>query len=53
MRIQCDLCGEIIESTYPRDFKECSCKKSFIDAFDKGYGKLGFRYGGEVTILED
>lgn len=30
-RIQCKVCGDIIESVYTHDFKSCSCGRCCID----------------------
>ena len=30
-RLQCKLCGDIIESKYTHDYVMCSCKKCAID----------------------
>ena len=39
-RVQCKVCGDIIESTHGHDFKYCTCREIFID------GGLNYiRYG--------
>ena len=30
-RIRCKKCGDIIESTYRHDYKECSCRSCAVD----------------------
>lgn len=30
-RIQCKVCGDIIESVYTHDFKSCSCGRCCVD----------------------
>ena len=40
-RIRCKKCGDIIESKYTHDFKECSCKSCFVDGGHE-YLRRGF-----------
>lgn len=40
--IQCNLRGDIIESTYRHDFVECSCKACFADG-ELDYQQIGFK----------
>ena len=48
--IQCNLCGDIIESTYRHDFVECSCKACFVDG-GHDYQRIGFAEEGCFTNL--
>ena len=42
-RLQCKLCGDIIESKYTHDYVMCSCKKCAIDG-----GKEYVRFSAET-----
>lgn len=48
--IQCNLCGDIIESTYRHDFVECSCKACFVDG-GHDYQRIGYAEEGCFTNL--
>ena len=48
--IQCNLCGDIIESTYRHDFVECSCKACFVDG-GRDYQRIGYEEEGCFTNL--
>lgn len=48
--IQCNLCGDIIESTYRHDFVECSCKACFVDC-GHDYQRIGYAKEGCFTNL--
>ena len=48
--IQCNLCGDIIESTYRHDFVECSCKACFVDG-GHDYQRIGYTEDGCFTNL--
>lgn len=39
--IKCNHCGDVIESTYRHDFKQCSCKTVFVDG-GLDYKRVGF-----------
>ena len=39
--VQCGACGDRIFSWSVHDFRECSCKKTFVDG-----GREYLRYGG-------
>ena len=45
-KIKCKKCGDIIESKYRHDFKECKCGSIFIDG-----GQDYCRIGGEHTDI--
>jgi len=45
-RIRCELCDEIIESTFCHDFKYCDCGAIFVDG-----GKAYSRYGGDLENI--
>ena len=48
--IQCNFCGDIIESTYRHDFVECSCKAYFVDG-GHDYQRIGCAEEGCFTNL--
>lgn len=48
--IQCNLCGDIIESSYRHDFVECSCKACFVDG-GHDYQRIGYAEEGCYTNL--
>lgn len=54
--IQCNLCGDIIESTYRHDFAVCKCGCCSVDG-GLDYLRRGFTYSWddftELSILED
>ena len=45
-RIKCNYCGDIIESYYTHDFKECSCGTCAVDGGHE-YLKRSFKYSPE------
>ena len=52
-KIRCKNCGDIIESKYTHDFKECSCKSCFVDGGHE-YLRRGFSEQGcfeELSIV--
>ena len=54
--IQCNLCGDIIESTYRHDFVTCKCGCCSVDG-GLDYLRRGFTHSRddftELSILED
>lgn len=46
-KIKCKHCGDIIESTYVWDYKQCSCKTVSVDG-GKEYLKRGFKNSPEI-----
>lgn len=48
--VRCNLCGDIIESTYRHNFVECSCKACFVDG-GHDYQRIGFAEEGCFTNL--
>ena len=54
--IQCNLCGDIIESTYRHDFVTCKCGCWSVDG-GLDYLRRGFTHSRddftELSILED
>lgn len=42
--IKCNHCGDIIESKYTHDFRECSCGTVFVDG-GLSYCRVGFKNG--------
>lgn len=50
-KIKCKHCGDIIESTYTWDYKQCSCKTVSVDGGHE-YLKRGFKNTPE-TDFED
>lgn len=47
-RIRCKKCGDVIESTYRHDFKDCKCGAVAVDG-----GKDYLRRGGNREDWED
>ena len=47
-KIECKRCGDIIESTYRHDFKDCKCGAVAVDG-----GKDYLRRGGNREDWED
>ena len=45
-KIKCKICGDIIESTFRHDFKECKCGACFVDG-----GNDYFRCGGKASDI--
>ena len=57
-RIRCKKCGDIIESKFTHDYKECSCKSCFVDGgheyLRRGFIEKGcFEELSEVIIEEE
>lgn len=48
--VRCNLCGDIIESTYRHDFVECSCRACFVDG-GHDYQRIGYAEEGCFTNL--
>lgn len=46
-RIRCRKCGEIIESEYTHDYKECSCGACAVDGGHEYLRRCGFRENWE------
>ncbi len=44
-KVRCKICGDIIESLYRHDFKECKCKATFIDG---GFDYIRTNEDGEI-----
>lgn len=42
--IKCLKCGDVIFSTYPNEFVQCSCKACYVDG-DESYAKIGGNEG--------
>lgn len=51
-RIRCKKCGDIIESKYTHDFKQCSCKSCFVDGGHE-YLRRGFAEQGCFEELSE
>ena len=51
-RIRCKKCGDIIESKYTHDFKECRCKSCFVDGGHE-YLRRGFTERGCFEDLSE
>ncbi len=49
--VRCDLCGDIIQSTFRHDFRECSCLGLFVDG-GNDYLRIGAN-AGTFTILKE
>lgn len=43
-KIQCNICADIIESTYTHDFKWCSCKNCAVDGGKDYFRRLGSNF---------
>lgn len=53
--IQCNLCGDIIESTFRHHFVECSCGACFVDD-GHDYQRIGYTEEGcytDLSIVEE
>lgn len=51
-KIQCNLCGDIIESTYQHDFKFCKCGAVGVDGGISYRRRLGIDYT-DLSISSD
>lgn len=51
-RLQCKLCGDIIESKYTHDYVRCSCKQYAIDN-GKEYVRFTAPKSDDVIILTE
>ena len=51
-RIRCKKCGDIIESKFTHDYKECSCKRCFVDG-GREYLRRGFIEKGDFEELSE
>ena len=51
-RLQCKLCGDIIESKYTHDYVMCSCKKCAIDG-GKEYVRFSAPKPDDVIFLTE
>ena len=51
-RLQCKLCGDIIESKYTHDYVMCSCKKCAIDG-GKEYVRFSAPSPDDVILLTE
>lgn len=51
-RIRCKKCGDIIESKFTHDYKECSCKRCFVDGGHE-YLRRGFIEKGDFEELSE
>lgn len=51
-KIQCKHCGDIIESTYTHDWKECSCGRVSVDGGHE-YMKRSFKEEGDYIELSE
>jgi len=51
-KIQCNECGDIIESTYRQDFVWCKCKSCAVDG-GKAYLKRNYKTEGCYTELSE
>lgn len=53
--IQCNLCGDIIESKFRHHFVECSCGACFVDG-GHVYQRIGFKEEGcytDLSVIEE
>lgn len=51
-KIMCNHCGDIIESTYIHDYKQCKCGKCSIDGGHE-YLKRGFQEQNDYKDLSE
>ena len=51
-KIMCNNCGDIIESTYIHDYKQCKCGKCSIDGGHE-YLKRGFQEQNDYKDLSE
>lgn len=51
-RLQCKLCGDIIESTYTHDYVMCKCKQCAIDG-GKEYVRFSAPSPDDVIFLTE
>lgn len=53
--IQCNLCGDIIESEFDHNLVECTCGACFVDG-GHAYQRIGFKEEGcftNLSVFED
>ena len=53
--IQCNLCGDIIESKFRHHFVECSCGTCFVDG-GHAYQRIGFKEEDcytDLSVIEE
>ena len=53
--IQCNICGDIIESKFRHHFVECSCGACFVDG-GNAYQRIGCKEGGcytDLSVIEE
>lgn len=50
--IKCNHCGDVLQSFYVHDFKQCSCGRVFIDG-GLDYARRGFIYTDDYTELSE
>ena len=50
--IQCNHCGDVIESTYRHDYKKCSCGRVAVDG-GLDYLRRGYQNPGDFTELSE
>lgn len=53
--IQCNLCGDIIESKFRHHFVECRCGACFVDG-GHAYQRIGFKEEGcytDLSVIEE
>ena len=51
-KIQCNICMDIIESTYRHDFKYCTCGKVSVDG-GKSYLKRSYTHPDDYIELSE
>ena len=53
--IQCNLCGDIIESEFDHNLVECTCGACFVDG-GHAYQRIGFKEEGcytDLSVIEE
>lgn len=52
-RAKCNLCGDVITSTYRHDFVSCSCGEIFVDG-GNDYNRAGARdFSNFIAMYDD
>ena len=51
-KIKCNICGDVIESTYTHDYKTCSCGRVAVDG-GKEYMKRCFKNKNDYTEMSE
>lgn len=53
-RAKCKICGDILESTYRHDFKQCKCKAMAVDGGHDYISRAWDpKYGDKDDVIEE